>query len=226
MSPGTSAAVSRRISLPSRSTLASGADICRRASRAFSALSSCEMEMQALTATMTRMMAASSQSSPPVAHRDSPAAASSTKIMGSFICPKKRRSSPARRWRASSLGPQRSSLRPASAGDRPRSRSVSNSPSTCLTLLAYQAFICISPDIQNFPVLGCQYSTRPVRIQGKRGGTGNGFCSCAARSARRRRKQSLLGRFSGLPPIRAQYSGGAALWMRRTISRMFFSTQA
>lgn len=48
------------------------------------------------TTTMTRMMAASSQSSPRLAARDSPAAPSSTKIMGSFIWAITRESSPGR----------------------------------------------------------------------------------------------------------------------------------
>ncbi len=66
-------------------TFASGADIFCKASSAFSALSSWEMEMQAFTATMTRMMTASTQSSPPEDSRDSAAAANRTRIMGSFI---------------------------------------------------------------------------------------------------------------------------------------------
>ena len=59
-------------------------------SRACWAWSSWVMEMMAFTATMTRIMAPSSQSSPPLAARDSPAAASSTKIIGSFSWPKTR----------------------------------------------------------------------------------------------------------------------------------------
>ena len=85
MSPGTSLSVSSRTIWPSRSTFARGADIFCRASSAFSALFSWEMEIQALTMTITRMMTASIQSSPPVEMRDNTAAMSSTMIMGSFI---------------------------------------------------------------------------------------------------------------------------------------------
>ena len=120
--------------------MARGADIFRRASRAFSALSSWEMEMQAFTTTMTRMMAASSQSSPPLAHRDRAAAASSTRIMGSFICPRKRSSSPCRLPSSSRLGPQRASRRSASAPLSPRDLSVSSSDRVCLVL-----YVCHTP---------------------------------------------------------------------------------
>ncbi|MPM65277.1 hypothetical protein SDC9_112172 [bioreactor metagenome] len=119
ISPGTSRAVSSRTSSPFRITLARGADILRRASSAFSALSSWEMEMQALTTTMSRMMRESIQSSPPLAARESTAAASSTRIMGSFICPSKRVSRPSCLCCSSSLRPCLSMRLPASVLLRP-----------------------------------------------------------------------------------------------------------
>ena len=67
----------------------------RSSSRAFWAWSSWVMEMTLLTMTIIRIMAASSQSSPPLAARDSPAAPSRTRIIGSFICSRIRRSRPA-----------------------------------------------------------------------------------------------------------------------------------
>ena len=95
-SPGTRAAAGTCRGVPSRRALAWGADIRRSSSRAWWAWSSWVMEMTAFTTTMTRIMAPSSQSSPPLAHRESPAAASSTRIMGSFSCPQMRASSEGR----------------------------------------------------------------------------------------------------------------------------------
>ena len=95
-SPGTSSAASTRTGAPPRRAVAWGEVIFRSSSRARWAWSSWEMEMMLFTTTMTRMMAASSQSSPRLAARDSPAAPSSTKIMGSFIWAITRESSPGR----------------------------------------------------------------------------------------------------------------------------------
>ena len=96
------------------------------------------MEMTAFTPTMTRMMTPSSQSSPPLAARDSPAAARSTRIMGSRSCPSSRASSPGPRGVSSSLGPSRSSRRAAS---RPLSPSgpVSSSFKMCPAGRLYQS---------------------------------------------------------------------------------------
>ena len=66
-------------------TRALGALICRRAARARSALDSWEMEMQAFTATITRIIRLSTQSAPRLETRESTAAPSSTRIIGSFI---------------------------------------------------------------------------------------------------------------------------------------------
>ena len=140
MSPGTRHSASTRQSFPSRTARAMGADMRRRAARARWALSSWEMEMQALTTTMSRMMAASSQSSPPLAHRLSPAAASSTSTMGSFSCPSSRRSSPGRRPPSSRLEPYRASRPSASGPDSPRALSVFNSDRTCL-----MPYVCHKP---------------------------------------------------------------------------------
>ena len=144
-SPGTSRALSTRTFLPSRTALAMGADIFRRASRAFWALSSWEMEMRALTTTMTRMMTASIQSSPPLAQRDRAAAESSTRIMGSFIWPKNRAKKPSPSWCSSSLGPYCSSRRWASSWLRPRRRSEPSSSSTWAAGLVCHALIGILP---------------------------------------------------------------------------------
>ena len=72
------------------------------------------MEMTAFTATMTRIMTLSSQSSPPLTPREMPAAASSTRIMGSRSCPIIRESMEGPGGASSSLRPSRSSLRSAS----------------------------------------------------------------------------------------------------------------
>ena len=88
-----------------------GADIRRSSSSARWAWSSCVMEMTPFTATMARIITPSSQSSPPLAARDIAAAASRTRIMGSFSCPSTRSSMEGRSGSASSFGPQRSSLR-------------------------------------------------------------------------------------------------------------------
>ena len=90
---------------PSRRTLALGDESLRRASRAFRALSSCETEMTVLNTTMPRIMAASSQSRPPPAKNDRAAAASRTKIIGSFSWPRTWRSFPAWGTSSSWLGP-------------------------------------------------------------------------------------------------------------------------
>ena len=82
-SPTARAAAGRRRSFPFLSARAMGADISRSCSNAWWAWSSWVMDSTAFTATMMRMMAPSSQSRPPLAARDSPAAASSTNIMGS-----------------------------------------------------------------------------------------------------------------------------------------------
>ena len=119
MSPGTRKAVSSRTCSPPRTTLARGADIFCSASRAFSALSSWEMEMQAFTPTMTRMMTASTQSSPPEDARDRAAAASSTRIMGSRIWSRNRAQRGFFGAPASWLGPYLSSRAWASWGERP-----------------------------------------------------------------------------------------------------------
>ena len=93
-SPGTSWAAGIFVTFPPRRTAAWGEDNFRSSSRACWARSSWEMEMIPFTTTMTRMMTASSQSSPPLAARDTPAAPSSTRIIGSFSCPRIRPSSP------------------------------------------------------------------------------------------------------------------------------------
>ena len=82
-SPTARAAAGRRRSFPFLSARAMGADMSRSCSNAWWAWSSWVMDSTAFTATMMRMMAPSSQSRPPLAARDSPAAASSTNIMGS-----------------------------------------------------------------------------------------------------------------------------------------------
>ena len=106
-SPGTSWAAGIFVTFPPRRTAAWGEDNFRSSSRACWARSSWEMEMIPFTTTMTRMMTASSQSSPPLAARDTPAAPSSTRIMGSFSCPRIRPSSPSCLGGSSSLGPYR-----------------------------------------------------------------------------------------------------------------------
>ena len=73
------------------------------------------MEMQALTSTMTRMITASTQSSPPPAHRDSPAAPPAAPISwGPSAGPGNRTGSPGRFRSSSTLGPYRPSLSSAS----------------------------------------------------------------------------------------------------------------
>ena len=141
MSPGTSLAASTRQSCPSRTARAMGADRSRRASRAFSALSSWEMEMTALRRTMPRMMTASIQSRPPPAHRETPAAHRSTTIMGSFIWARNRLNRGSGVRCSSSLPPYRSSRRRASAEVRPSFRPVSSSSSTSSVRIPYHALM-------------------------------------------------------------------------------------
>ena len=93
-SPGTRAAAATFLVLPSRRTLARGEDMRRSSSSACWAWSSWVMEMTPLTTTITRIITPSSQSSPPLASSDRVAAASSTRIMGSFSWPRTRRRSP------------------------------------------------------------------------------------------------------------------------------------
>ena len=144
-SPGTNSPELIRCSLPSRTTRARGADSSRRAARAFWALFSWEMEMAALTTTISRMMTLSSQSSPPEEKRLNPAAASSTRIMGSLSWSSRRR----RRFRGgaseSRLGPYFASRRSASAADRPRRRSVFRAERVSARLLLCQGSIKTSP---------------------------------------------------------------------------------
>ena len=162
MSPGTSRSVSSRICSPPRTTLARGADIFCKASRAFSALSSWEMEMQAFTTTITRMMTASIQSSPPDDTRDSAAAASSTRIMGSRIWSKNRAHRGFFLAPASLLGPYRSSRSWASWGERPERR-ASSSLSVWPAVLAYHWLI--SPTLLFY----CIKYTDPAGSNGREG---------------------------------------------------------
>jgi len=97
-----------------------------------------------LTATITRMMAASSHSFPPLA-RDSPAAPSSTRIMGSRICSKSRPRSPACGGGSSSLGPVRRRRSSAWCWDSPPGRASNSSKSRgsgllCQLLISSHSF--------------------------------------------------------------------------------------
>ena len=99
---------------------AMGAEARRSSSRACWAWSSWVMEMMPLTTTMTRIITPSSQSSPPLASRDRAAAASSTRIMGSFSWSRRRRARLRGGLPFSSLGPYRSRRVLASPSERPR----------------------------------------------------------------------------------------------------------
>ena len=94
ISPGTSSAASMTISLPSRITRACGADIFFSASRAFSALLSCNIPMTALQTTMARMRAGSKNPlGSPSTHattNDTMAAAIRMRIIASLNCSKNR----------------------------------------------------------------------------------------------------------------------------------------
>ena len=134
----------------------------RRASKARWALSSWEREIQAFTRTMTRIITASSQSSPPLAQKDSPAAARRTRIMGSFSWPRNRRKGPGRGAPSRRLGPYRSSLRRASAPVRPRRASVSSRRTVSAAAAAYHSrMACLPFNNQIFPA---QYITEPVQF--------------------------------------------------------------
>ena len=94
MSPGTSWEASMIFSSPSRRTLARGADIFFRASRAFSALLSCTIPIMALSTTMSRISTGSKNSigspSTQAMTKETAAARSRIMIMTSLNCSKNR----------------------------------------------------------------------------------------------------------------------------------------
>ncbi|CDA78260.1 putative uncharacterized protein [Clostridium sp. CAG:242] len=94
ISPGTSCAASMMLSLPSRITLACGADRFLSASKAFSALLSCMTPMIAFRTTMSRIRSGSKNSfGCPSTHamtKEIAAAASRIRIITSLNCAKKR----------------------------------------------------------------------------------------------------------------------------------------
>ena len=134
-SPGTSWAAGILVTFPPRRAEAWGEESFRSSSRACWARSSWEMERMPFTTTMTRMMTASSQSSPPLAARDTPAAPSSTRIMGSRSCSNTRPRSPACLGGSSSLGPKRRSRSSAWRGVSPPGLASSSSKSRAAGLL-------------------------------------------------------------------------------------------
>ena len=155
MSPGTSWAVSRRRVWPSRTTLARGADICSKASRALWALFSWVMEITAFTTTMRRMITASIQSSPWVEMRERAAAKRSTTIMGSLSWRRKRRMRGVGFGFSSWLGPYCWRRWAAWVEVRPRLELVSNSWRAWAELLVYHWVITMHSFV--------------VRVQGRRG---------------------------------------------------------
>jgi hypothetical protein len=159
--------------------LARGADIFRRASSAFSALFSWEMEMQALTTTMSRMITESIQSSKPLAMSDSTAAASRTRIIGSLIWPRKRLSKLSCRRCSSSFRPYCPRRCCASAEDKPEACPVFSSESTCSVVLLCQLLISTAPFLR----FKYQYTCLSRPIQGFYGNGCPKYGPCAAPAA-------------------------------------------
>ena len=122
-SPGTRSRAGTTISMPSRTTRASGALIDLSASSEDCALRSCTMPMTAFTITMAKMMPASAHS---CRSADSTAATRRMRIMGSVSCSRAICASVRGGFAFSSLGPVSARRRAASSSLSPSSEESSS----------------------------------------------------------------------------------------------------